>query len=153
MRTLCTILLLGLVPLLRAGEPPPLVLGSHQARYAADGTLLPWTSWKDALEREMSWYQHCPSEHGYPRFVTMTFMDGGYQPTARSDFIPATQNGMGIISYLKYYRFTGRARPEYLRTACLMADYLLREALTPDEGRYPRSVSYTHLTLPTILRV
>lgn len=117
----------------------PLQLGSHPARYAPDGSLLPWTSWSDALAREMAWYQRCPAEHGYPRFITETFLDGNYAPIAsRTDIIPATQNGLGIISYLKYYRFTGRTHPEYLRTARLMADYLLREASTPDEGKYPR---------------
>ena len=81
------------------------MLGSHQAKYAADGSLLPWTSWADALDREMKWYERCPIEHGYPRFVSMTFMDGNYQLIKeRPDVIPATQDGMGIISYLKYYQ-------------------------------------------------
>ena len=134
---LAAVFLPGLVTLLRAGDP--VRLGGHAARYAADGTLLPWTAWTDALAREMAWYQRCPDEQGYPRFISMTFLDGDYQPIAgRPDSIPATQNGLGIISYLKYHRFTGRTHPEYLRTARLMGDYLLREALTPDEGRYPK---------------
>ncbi|MFI5336567.1 MAG: hypothetical protein ACHQ5A_07270 [Opitutales bacterium] len=120
---------------LPAGE---LMLGSHPARYAPDGSLLPWTSWTDALGHEMAWYQRCPAEHGYPRFVTMTFMDGDYQAIAsRKDFIPAMQNGMGILSYLKYHRFTGLTHPEYLRTARLMGDYLIHEACTPAVGKYP----------------
>jgi len=123
-----------------AEEPArPTRLGSHDAAYASDGSLRPWTSWTDALAREMAWYQRCPSDHGYPRFVTLTFMDGAFQPIAgRSDFIPATQDGLGIISYLKYYQFTGRSHPEFLRTARLMADFLLREAVTPNDGKYPR---------------
>jgi hypothetical protein len=113
-------------------------LGSHDARYSPDGSLRPWTSWSDALAREMKWYQACPIDHGYPRFISETFMDGNYAPIAsRTDIIPATQDGMGIISYVKYYRFTGRSHPEYLRTARLMADYLLREASTPARGKYP----------------
>ncbi len=133
-----TLLLALWMCLLPAGPAAELRLGSHAARYASDGALLPWTPWADALGREMAWYQRCPTEHGYPRFVTMTFMDGDYQPVAsRPDFIPAMQNGMGIISYLKYYRFTGRAHPEYLNTARLMAAYLRQEACTPDNGKYP----------------
>jgi hypothetical protein len=125
--------------LLPAGLAAELRLGSHPARYAPDGALLPWTNWADALIREMAWYQRCPTEHGYPRFITITFMDGDYGPfSGRPDFIPAMQNGMGIISYLKFYRFSGRIHPEYIRTARLMADYVLQQACTPADGKYPR---------------
>jgi hypothetical protein len=41
-----------------------------QGRLYTHGTLLPWTSWEDALDREMKWYLKCPIEHGYPRFAT-----------------------------------------------------------------------------------
>jgi hypothetical protein len=123
------------LPGLRAVEAR---LGSHPAHYAPDGALLPWTPWPDALAREMAWYQRCPVDHGYPRFVSETFLDGAWQPLAgRTDTIPATQNGLGIISYLKYFQFTGRQQPGFVRTARLMADYLLREASTPAEGKYP----------------
>jgi hypothetical protein len=44
-------------------------IGKHKSVYDARGTLLPWTSWQDALDREMKWYLNCPVEHGYPRFV------------------------------------------------------------------------------------
>ena len=113
-------------------------LGAHEAHYASDGSLLPWASWNDALDREMSWYLKCPLDHGYPRFIGLTFMDGNYQPESRRDTIPATQNGMGIISYVKYYRLRGRQDPRVLRIARYMGDYLLNEALTPDDGKYPR---------------
>ena len=46
--------------------PSQVMLGSHHAKYAADGSLLPWTSWADALDREMKWYERCPIEHGSP---------------------------------------------------------------------------------------
>jgi hypothetical protein len=116
-----------------------IMLGSHQAKYAADGSLLPWTSWADAIDREMKWYEHSPLEHGYPRFVTMTFMDGNYQPIkSRPDVIPAMQEGVGIISYLKYYNFTGRKNAKALEIARQMGDYLIKESLTPDTGKYPR---------------
>ena len=117
----------------------PLRLGAHVARYADDGTLIPWTSWNDAIQREMNWYLQCPIEHGYPRFIGLTFMDGNYQPSEkRRDTIPAMQNAMGIISYLKYYKWKERRDPRVLRFARYMGDYLLKEALTPDLGKYPR---------------
>src|SRR5947208_11474825 len=114
-------------------------IGNHKAMYDAHGTLLPWTSWLDALNREMKWYLNCPIEHGYPRFVYMTFMDGDYKPMVRHpDFIPATQNGMGILSYLKYYVWTKKQNPKILQLARAMGDYLVKESLTPDMGKWPR---------------
>jgi hypothetical protein len=101
--------------------------------------LLPWTSWRDALAREMNWYLQCPAESGYPRFVDLTFMQGDYQPVAsRSDNIPSMQNGMGIISYLKYYAWSQRKDPRILAFARSMGDYLVKESLTPDSGKFPR---------------
>ncbi len=139
-RSLSTGLLLAVLVLLGAlDSPAQVILGSHQAKYAADGSLIPWTSWADALDREMKWYERCPIEHGYPRFVYMTFMDGRYQLAGgRADNIPSTQNGMGIISYLKYYEYTGRRNSKALEFARRMGDYLINEALTPDTGKYPR---------------
>jgi hypothetical protein len=68
----------------------------------------------------------------------MTFVDGNYQPDPRrSDFIPATQNGMGIISYLKYYVYGGRRNKKVLAWAKYMGDYLVNESNTPNTGRYP----------------
>ena len=115
------------------------ILCSHKAIYDEHGILQPWTSWKDALDREMKWYLNCPIENGYPRFVYYTFMDGDYRLFRDwATLIPATQNGMGIISYLKYYHFTGKKNPKILRFARYMGDYLVKEAVTPDEGKYPR---------------
>ena len=132
--TIATGLLLGLAAT-AAGQS----IGNHMVRYHANGILRPWTSWTDAIDREMAWYAKCPIEHGYPRFVFMTFMNGRYEPVMRKpSFIPATQNGMGIISYLKYYRFKGKQNAQTLAFARSMADYLVNEALTPDEGKYPR---------------
>jgi hypothetical protein len=114
-------------------------IGNHRAVYDDKGMLLPWTSWRDAVDREMQWYLRCPITHGYPNFIWMTFMDGNYQPDARrSDFIPAMQNGMGIISYLQYFFYTKRSNKKVLEWAKYMGDYLINESNTPDEGRYPR---------------
>jgi hypothetical protein len=114
-------------------------VGNHEAVYDARGILLPWTSWDDALEREMNWYARSPIERGYPRFVFMTFMDDHYELIPQLlAFIPAMQNGMGIISYLKYYTYKGKKDPRVLQFARAMGDYLVRESLTPDTGKYPR---------------
>jgi hypothetical protein len=68
----------------------------------------------------------------------MTFMDGDYNlQSGRTTFIPAMQDGMGIISYLKYYAFTGKKDPSILGVARAMGDYLVKESLTPDTGKYP----------------
>jgi hypothetical protein len=123
---------------------PAQTIGNHKAVYDTHGMLLPWTSWQDAIDREMKWYLNCPIEHGYPRFVWMTFMDGNYSPIQRQpDFIPATQLGMGIISYLKYYVYTKKQNPKVLKFARLMGDYLVKEAITPESGKYP---SFTRST-------
>lgn len=112
-------------------------IDSHVAKYDEHGQLLPWTSWGDAIDREMQWYLQCPWENGYPRFVTVTFMDGDYK-ASRRDTIPAMQNGMGIISYLKYYHWKKESDPRILNIARAMGDFLIKETLTPDTGKYPR---------------
>ena len=99
---------------------------------------MPWTSWNEALDREMNFYQQCPVDHGYPRFVLATFLDGDWIPSPdRTDTIPATQNGMGILSYLKYHALRGKQDPRLLQTARAMGDYLVKETLTPASGQYP----------------
>jgi hypothetical protein len=119
----------------RASQLP--VIAGHPAVFDALGDLLPWTSWNVALEREMQFYQQCPVDHGYPRFVYATFLDGDWNFNAeRTDTIPATQNGTGIFSYLKYHEFRGRREPRYLQTARTMGDYLIKETLTPSVGPY-----------------
>jgi hypothetical protein len=126
-------------------------IAGHPVRFDAEGRLRPWTTWNAALDREMSFYQQCPLEDGYPRFVLATFLDAAWTPMAdRTDTIPATQNGMGIISYLKFHALRGGGESAYLRTARAMGDYLVRETLTPRAGRYPgftRSTG-TRLRLP-----
>jgi len=87
----------------------------------------------------MTFYQQCPADHGYPRFVLATFLDGDWTPNPdRTDSIPATQNGMGILSYLKFHEMRGtRNDAAYLTTARAMGDYLVKETLTPNSGPYP----------------
>ena len=128
-----------MVPFLSGLSAPAPTIGNHPAVYDERGMLLPWTSWADAIDREVNWYLRCPIEHGYPRFVYLTFMDGNYQAIAnRPSFIPAMQDGMGIISYLKYYAYKGKNDPRPLQMARYLGDYLVKEAITPDTGKYPR---------------
>jgi hypothetical protein len=119
-------------------------VGNHPAKFDSFGHLKPWTSWRDAIAREIRWYAKCPLEHGYPRFITLTFMRGDYTLNPRRhDSIPAMQNGMGILGYLALDDLKldlGRQVPgrTALDTAKAMADYLLNEALTPNDGLWPR---------------
>jgi len=116
---------------------PPIIAG-HTASFDALGQLRPWAPWNDVLDREMNFYQRCPTERGYPRFVLATFLDGDFTPIPdRTDSIPSTQNGMGILSYLKFHELRGQRDPKYLRTAQSMGDYLVKETLTPNSGAYP----------------
>jgi hypothetical protein len=117
----------------------PARIAGHILSFDASGGLMPWTSWTAALDLEMNFYRQCPADHGYPRFVYATFLDGEWTPAPdRTDTIPATQNGMGILSYLKYYELQGKREPDYLQIARFMGDYLVKEALTPPSGKYPR---------------
>ena len=118
---------------------PSLVLAGHAAKFDAQGMLAPWTAWATALELEMQFYQQCPLDRGYPRFAYVTFLDERWTPDpGRTDTIPATQSGMGILSYLKYCQLAGAKRAAYLKTACSLGDYLVEQALTPAAGKYPR---------------
>ena|SRR2546425_4508663 len=110
------------------------IIGNHPAVYDQRGILQPWMPWRDALQREVNWYLKCPWTNRYPRFVVMTFMDGHYDPNQnRPDCIPAMQNGMGIISYLKYHEWSGRKEPKVLEIARSTGDFLVKEILTPDK--------------------
>jgi hypothetical protein len=118
---------------------PAQTISQHAAVYDANGALRAWSGWNDILDREMNYYLAAPLDHGYPIFATLTFMQGDYTPREnRLDFIPAMQNGMGVISYLKYYAYTGRKNPRILEFARLQANYVMEQALTPDNGVYPR---------------
>jgi hypothetical protein len=139
--TVCVVVLMVLLSHNGVGQNMestlPEKIGFHRAVYDADGRLLPWTSWDDAIDREMNWYLNCPVDpHGYPIFVFTTFMDENYEPY-RTDTIPCTQNGMGIISYLKYWEYKGKTNDKVLEWARKMGDYLVKETLTPDKGVYP----------------
>ena len=126
------------VPMIATAAAPVMIAG-HVASFDKQGHLRPWIAWNTALNREMAFYERAPSEHGYPIFVTTTFLDEHWQPLSeRSDTIPATQNGMGIMSYLAFYTLRGRHNPHTLAIARGMGDYLSTETLTPDSGKYPR---------------
>jgi hypothetical protein len=120
-------------------ESPPISIGGHAPKFDAAGRLESWAPWIDILRREMDFYQRCPLEHGYPRFAYVTFLDADWNPLPdRHDTIPATQNGTGILSYLKFHELGGKRDGRLSKTASLMGDYLIQESLTPDLGCYPR---------------
>ena len=126
------------IPATPQAQTQQITIAGHEAHFDAGGHLLPWIAWNTVIEREMRFYQQCPSDHGYPRFVTETFLEGDCSPIPdRRDTIPATQNGMGIISYLKLYALHNGRDAIYRDTARAMGDYLVREALTPAAGKYP----------------
>jgi hypothetical protein len=113
-------------------------VAAHPATFDSRGRLLPWTSWSEALELEMRFYRGCPRDHGYPRFGYVTFLDRNWIPHPnRTDTIPATQLGMGILSYLKYAAWFPAAAAPSLSTARALGDYLTNESLTPNAGKYP----------------
>jgi hypothetical protein len=120
------------------------VIAGHPAIFDAEGRLAPWTSWNRALDLEMAFYRQCPWDRGYPRFAYVTFLDADWTPSAdRTDSIPSTQIGMGILSYLKYAELRGERDGKSLSIARGMGEYLVDEALTPKSGKYP---SFTRST-------
>jgi hypothetical protein len=106
---------LSLPPFLLLTQPAlPIRVATHEARFDPQGHLLPWISWTTALDREMHFYQRCPAGHGYPRFASVTFLNGDWTPqTDPNDTISATQDGLGIISYLKFYELRGKQDPAW----------------------------------------
>lgn len=133
-------------------EAPPLPnqIGFHATKLDTSGKLLPWTSWEDALSREMAWYLRAPrGKSGYPVYFYSTFIDAAYVPY-KTDIIPATQLGMGILSYLKYWEYTGKKDSAILRNAIQMGIFLADMASTPNAGIYanfPRSTG-NHEEIP-----
>lgn len=113
------------------GGASPLVIGNHTAVYEGRGFLVPWTSWADALGREMSWYATtCGTVSGFPVYATAVHLDSTCMPS-EDDAIPAMQDGMGILSYLKYYVNGGRQDAAVLAVARSLGDYLLEDAVSP----------------------
>ena len=109
-------------------------IGFHEAVYDQSGRLMPWTGWEDAMKREMNWYFKAPiGKPRFPVYFYSTFLDSAYH-AYKTDFIPCTQLGMGILSYLKYWEYSGKNDSLPLKYAT-------------------QTVSYTHLTLPTIYSV
>ena len=58
-------------------------------------------------KREMNWYYKAPIGKWFPVYFYSTFVDSAYIPY-KTDIIPCTQLGMGILSYLKYWEYTGK---------------------------------------------
>ncbi len=74
-------------------------IAGHRAQFDATGHLLPWMPIAELIDREMHFYASAPADHGYPIFVTTTFLDGNWTPLpARDDTIPATQNSYAFVA-------------------------------------------------------
>ena len=65
-------------------------------------------------------------------------MRSGLGTRYRTDIIPAMQNGMGILSYLKFAALRGERHEWLLGAARSMGDYLIDVACTPAAGAWPR---------------
>ncbi len=118
-------------------EINPKIIGFHQALYDRKGKLLPQTTWEAALKSEMKWYYNAPiGKSGYPVYFYATFIDSAYKPY-KNELIPCTQLGMGILSYLKYWEYTGKGDSTALKYAVRMGEFLIKEASTLNVGLYP----------------
>jgi len=133
-------------------EQPPLLkkIGFHEAVYNQQALLQPWTTWEDAMKKEMNWYFHAPiGKPGYPVYFYSTFIGDDYLPY-KNEIIPCTQLGMGIISYLKYWEYAGKSDSLPLKYAEQMGVFLSEMACTSNVGSYfnfPRSTG-NHDTIP-----
>jgi len=124
--------------LLGGQESRPVLIGNHPAVFSSEGILKPWTTWDDALHREMAWYRNCPKDGKFARCVSVTFMDGKYERVARrKDSIPAMQCATGILSYLGYDQYINGSEPWVIDRAREFADYIIEDASTPDGIQWP----------------
>jgi hypothetical protein len=142
-------------------------VGFYKLQCDAHGNIVsPWASVAAALDAEMAWYARSPpAQYGLPTWMYSTFVDGNYSielpqvpycvraclypsvawshsPNLHSrrqglEVIAAMQDGMAIISYLKYWQRMGaRADDVTLRLATQVGDFLLTQALTAPVGVY-----------------
>lgn len=138
----------------------PITIGFYNASFDSDGNLLAQSQWEAALQREVGYYKLCPrgslgapssalcpralmiailscvGYNNWPIFVYNTFLGPKCDPQ-NIQIIPGMHNGMGILSYLKYYDLFGRSDPFALEVATAMGDYVCDEALTAPIGKYP----------------
>jgi hypothetical protein len=131
--------LLFLYRILKHNHPHnhPEKIGFHEAVFDKNGKLSPQITWEQAMKTEMNWYYHCPiGKSGYPVYFYSTFLDEIYQPY-KNEIIPCTQLGMGILSYLKYWEYTGKKDSLAYKYAVWMGQFLAKEASTTNTGLYP----------------
>ncbi len=63
-------------------------IGFHKAKYDRSSQLRPWTSWDQAIQKEMEWCLKCPiGQNEYPVYFYAASMDGNYKPL-QSEGIP-----------------------------------------------------------------
>ena len=72
-----------------------------------------------------------------PLLASATHFGGDCDASGSSEVIPAMQDGTAILSNLAWAEFTNMADPSVLKDAVRYGDYLLQEAVTPNEGKWP----------------
>lgn len=136
-------------------------IGFYNGTFDSSGNILPHVAPLRAASLLVRFYQTaCPlGRHGYPVFVTSTFLDADCRDRDNPQIIPGTHLGMGILSFLQYAQLLRAVSGSPLSApiadlnppallnfsvsaALSMADYLLRQSLTPQTGVFagiPRS--------------
>ena len=113
-------------------------LGNQPGRVEGRGFVPTWKSWRQALALQMAYYATaCADVGGYPLLASATHYGSDCNASGSSEVIPAMQDGTGILSYLDYDAFTNHSDPRWLQTATRFGDYLVDEAVTPNEGKWP----------------
>lgn len=127
--------------------PPQAVVGFHNASLDADGNLLPPAFFNHSVQRAMdasvAYYASAPPasfSHGFPPWVWSTFTNGNYTPTS-TDIVAAMSDGLGILSYVKYFHRAAAGRggnaTAAMQGARWLADYLIAFAATWPVGAWP----------------
>jgi len=121
-----------------ASAPAVVALSNQPTPVEGRGNVVTWTTWRKALATQMEWYAtKCADVGGYPLMASATHYGGDCDASRGMEVIPAMQDGTAILSYLAYDAFTGHADPRWVAAAKRFGDYLVDEAVTPDEGLWP----------------
>ena len=119
-------------------DPGTVILGNQPARIQGRGHVVTWTTWREALAAQMSWYATaCADVGGYPLLASATHYGSDCTPEHNKEVIAAFQDGTAILSYLAWDGYNGHRDPHLLETARAFGDYLVDEDVTPDEGVWP----------------
>ncbi len=128
----------GGVGICAANLPEPVTLGNQSGGVEGRGFVKTWKTWREALALQMAYYATaCDDVGGYPLLASATHFGSDCNASGSSEVIPAMQDGTAILSYLEYDAFTGHVDPRWIKTALRYGDYLVNEAVTPNDGKWP----------------